>query len=477
MSYVFRTTPKEHQTNALKKGYHKPAFAYLMGTGTGKSKVIIDNICILYEQGLIDAALLIANKGSYRNLLAEIEIHMPERINRNVFLWDGSKSQTTLRKLHYLHTFSGLKIMVMNVEALSQIKGRGYQTADAFLSNTKALFAVDECTTIKNHSANRTKSVIELGQKAKYRRIMTGTPVTKSPLNLFSQFLFLDRGILGHKSYYSFRARYSVLKEVEFGGRKVQVPVAYRNLDELAEIIKPYSFRVVKEDCLDLPPKIYQRYEVEMTDAQKRMYEQFRDQALLELQDGTFASATIVITQMMRLHQIACGHITNEDGTIHDLSDARLNALMDVLDEMDGKVIIWCNYRYDIARVSERLRKEYGAESVVEYHGGIDPKVREENKIRFQEGNAQFFVANQQTGGYGLTLTAASNVVYYSNNYDLEQRLQSEDRVHRMGQSRSCVYVDMVCPGTVDEVILKALREKKNIADLITGDSYREWIK
>lgn len=477
MSYIFRTQPKTHQSEALQKGHHKPAFAYLMGTGTGKSKVAIDNVGMLYEQGMIDAALFLANKGSYRNLLSELDIHMPERIRRFTFLWDGSSSQTTLRKIHGLHTFNGLKIMVMNVEALSMIKGRAYQTAKAFLENTKAMMIVDESTTIKNHSANRTKAVIDLGQLAKYRRIMTGTPVTKSPLNLFSQFLFLDRGILGHKSFYSFRARYSVLKDMDFGGRRVQIPVSYRNLDELAEIIKPYSFRVVKEDCLDLPEKIYQRYEVQMSDPQRRMYEQFRDEALLELQDGSFASATIVISQLMRLHQISCGHITDENGVIHELSDARINGLLDVLEEMDGKVIIWCNYRYDISRVSDTLRKTYGDSSVVEYHGGVDGKQRDENRERFQNGDAQFFVANQQTGGYGLTLTAASNVVYFSNNYDLEQRLQSEDRVHRMGQSKSCVYVDMVCRDTVDEKIIEALRGKMDIARLITGDTYRQWIK
>lgn len=477
MPYNFETLPREHQVTALKKGYHHISFAYFMGTGTGKSKVAIDNTGMLYEEGHIRGALFLANKGSYRNLVNEIEIHLPKRIPRYVFVWDGSTSQATLRKLQYLHTFNGLRIMIMNIEALSMIKGRGYQSAHAFLMNTSCIMVVDESTTIKNPGANRTKATIILGGYAKYRRIMTGTPVTKSPLNLFSQFQFLDNKILGHKSFYSFRARYSVLREMEFGGRKFQVPVAYRNVEELSEIIKPFSYRVVKEDCLDLPPKIFQTYDVQMTKEQTKIYEDFRDRAMVELENGTFASATIVITQLMRLHQITCGHIVDEEGTLHDISNARVEALGDVVDEMEGKVIVWCSYRHDIDKVSKFLRKEYGPDSVVEYHGGVDMTTRELNRERFQNGDAQFFVANPQTGGYGLTLTAASNVVYYSNSYDLEQRLQSEDRVHRMGQSKTCVYVDLICRGTVDEKIIEALKSKMDIARLITGDQWRSWIK
>tara|TARA_R110000803_G_scaffold106572_1_gene174662 strand:- start:819 stop:1361 length:543 start_codon:yes stop_codon:yes gene_type:complete len=180
----------------------------------------------------------------------------------------------------------------------------------------------------------------------------------------------------------------------------------------------------------------------------------------------------------MRLHQITCGHLKNDDGTITEIKNNRLDELLNVLDEVEGKVIIWANYIYDIEHIVSAIKKKYGLESVVQYYGAISSDERQKTIDRFQDpdSDARFFVGNPQTGGYGITLTAANNVIYYSNGYDLEKRLQSEDRAHRIGQKKSVTYVDLIAPKTIDEKIRKALRDKINIASEILGEELKDWI-
>jgi len=318
---------------------------------------------------------------------------------------------------------------------------------------------------------------LSIGKLANYRRILTGSPVTKSPLDLYTQCAFLNEHLLGFTSYYTFRNRYANMLDRNFGGRRVQIVGGYKRLDELAEILKAFSYRVLKEHCLDLPEKIYIERQVELTEEQSKAYSTMKSAALASLK-GKMATAPHVLTQMMRLHQITCGHLKNDDGTITEIKNNRLDELLDVLDEIEGKAIIWANYIYDIEHIVKEVKKEYGENSVVQYYGAISSEKRQEAIEKFQDPDSpvKFFVGNPQTGGYGITLTAASNVIYYSNGYDLEKRLQSEDRAHRIGQRKSVTYVDLVAPKTVDEKIKKALRKKINIASEIMGEELRDWI-
>ena len=263
-----------------------------------------------------------------------------------------------------------------------------------------------------------------------------------------------------------------------FGGRSVQIVGSYRRLDELSKKLEKFSYRVLKEECLDLPEKVFVKRFVELTDEQKKIYRQMKEMALAILDDGKMMSTVNVMTQLMRLHQVTCGHFKADDGTITHLKNNRVDALMNLLEETDGKVIIWANYVEDIKNIVESLKKAYGDASTVEYHGGVDPTLRQENIALFQEKNSptRYFVGNAQTGGYGITLTAANTVVYYSNNYDLEKRLQSEDRAHRIGQTGSVTYVDLIAENTIDERIVKSLRSKINIANEIMGEDIGEWI-
>jgi len=480
INYKFKTKPYEHQLKALEKSWAQDTYALFMEMGTGKSKVLVDNIAILYDRVGIGGALIVAPKGVYKNWdQIEFPTHMPDHIDHTKVLWEANITKKKQAELDSL--FDGkedLKILIMNVEAFSTSKGLDF--ADRFLSifGGRALIGIDESTTIKNPTAKRTKNILKIGNLAKYRRILTGSPVTKSPLDLYSQCEFLDAQHLGHESYYSYRARYALMEDKYFGGRRVQVVGSYRRLDELSEILQTFSYRVLKEECLDLPEKVFTKRFVDLTPEQNKAYAQMKEMALAMLEGGEVMSTVNVMTQMMRLHQITCGHFKSDDGKITHLKNNRIDALKSLLEETDGKVIIWANYVEDIKNIVTTLKKAYGDASTVEYHGSVDPRVRQDNIALFQEKNgpARYFVGNPQTGGYGITLTAANTVVYYSNSYDLEKRLQSEDRAHRIGQTGSVTYVDLIAEKTIDDRIVKALRNKINIANEIMGEDIKDWI-
>ena len=477
MNYKFKTKPYRHQLTALEKSWDKDEFAYFMEMGTGKSKVLIDNIAMLYDKGKINSALIIAPKGVYRNWYSqEIPNHIPSHINYKSVLWTASNSKTKDKEYQTLFNVDyDLHILVMNVEAFST--KRGQEFAIKFLRAHKALMAIDESTTIKTPTAKRTKAITVMAPMARYRRILTGSPVTKSPLDLFSQCRFLNEHLLGFGSYYAFRQRYAHMVNRNFGGRQVQIVGSYQRLDELSDNLKPFSYRVLKEDCLDLPDKIYMKRYVELTPEQQDHYKSMKSLALTALK-GKTVSAPHILTQMMRLHQITCGHVKLDNGKTEDIKNNRITELMNVLEEVEGKVIIWANYIYDIEKIVKEIIKKYGEESVVDYYGAIDSETRQKNIVEFQNPRSavRFFVGNPQTGGYGITLTSANTVVYYSNGYDLEKRLQSEDRAHRIGQKKSVTYVDFIAQKTVDEKIVKALRKKIDIASEILGEELRDWI-
>jgi SNF2 family DNA or RNA helicase len=283
MNYKFKTKPFAHQLKALEISHNKEVFAYFMEMGTGKSKVLIDNVSMLYDAGKINGVLIVAPKGVYKNWAdSEIPTHMVDHIDKKVVVWQSLINEKQQKKLSTLfETGEDLHVLIMNVEALSTKKGIDF--AKKFLSCHKALTAIDESTTIKNPSAKRTKNILTLSDLSKYRRILTGSPVTKSPLDLYTQCKFLDPWLLGEQSYYSFRVRYAMMRTANFNGRSVQIVVGYRNLSELTEKIKPFSYRCLKDDCLDLPDKTYMKRIVQLTDEQDKIYKQMKQQALATL--------------------------------------------------------------------------------------------------------------------------------------------------------------------------------------------------
>jgi len=476
--YRFKTDPYEHQRIALGASWDKTEFAYFMEMGTGKSKVLIDNIAILYDYGHIDSALIVAPKGVYKNW-AQIEIqkHLPDHIHYKIVCWSPNPNKGEKEQLVSLfETTNDLILFIVNIEAFSTKKGVRF--VEQFLISHHPLFAIDESTTVKNPSARRTKATVKLGKMVKYRRILTGFPVTKSPLDLYSQCAFLDEDLLGFASFFSYKNHFAVLQKRSVATHSFQQIIGYRNLDELKDLLGKFSFRVLKKDCLDLPDKVYTIRTIELTPEQKRIYKELKDYAIVKLDNSEFVTTSSVITQILRLQQVLCGFTKTDSGEFIRIPNNRIKELMATLEEIEGKCIIWANYQYDIQTIEEDIAKIYGKDSVASYYGRTPANDRPIIVDAFQDPSSKlrFFVGQPRTGGFGLTLTEANTVIYYSNSYDLETRLQSEDRAHRIGQTNKVTYIDFIVPKTVDDKILKSLRSKINLATQILGEDYREWL-
>jgi SNF2 family DNA or RNA helicase len=477
MNYKFKTKPYAHQITALEKSWNKEVFAYFMEMGTGKSKVLIDNIAMLYDKGKINGALIVAPKGVYQNWFnGEIPTHLPDHIDKKMVLWRALINQKQQLQLNTLfESGEDLHILIMNVESLSTKKGIDF--AAKFIRTHSTLMAIDESTTIKNPDAKRTKAIVSLGLNAKYRRILTGSPVTKSPLDLYKQCEFLSPWLLDHSSYYTFRTRYAVMRTANFGGRSVQLVVGYKNLGELSKKLEPFSYRCLKEDCLDLPEYTYTKRIIQLTPEQKKIYSTMKQIALAQL-DGKLMTTATALVQLMRLHQITCGHFTADDGTIKEIKNERITALLEILEEVENKAVIWAHYRYDIASIIKAVESKFGKDSYVTYYGDTSSDDRQKaiEEIQNPDSKVRFIIGTPQTGGYGITLTGANTMIYYSNGYDLEKRIQSEARINRAGQTRKMTYIDIQCEDTVDEKIVKALVKKMNIANEIMNEDIKDWL-
>jgi SNF2 family DNA or RNA helicase len=444
-----------------------------MEMGTGKTKVTIDNMAYLFLQRKITAALIIAPKSVYTNWETEIEVHMPDVIKYKIFKWNLDKPKDYFK----LEESKDLKIFLINVEALST--KRGFEGCVEYLSKNKLNFvALDESTTIKNRSAKRTKNILALQKLSLVRRILTGSPITKSPLDLYTQCQFLSPELLGFSSYLAFRNRYAEMTDIPVGsGRYISVPKYYKRLEELETKLKQFSTRIRKDQCLDLKPKVRQKRYIELEGDSKKIYERLRTSALAIVEDSTISFSN-KLTEIIKLHQVCNGFSKDDDGQILELHKSKINALDEILEETDGKVIIWANYIYNIKEIISFLEKKYGKESVVSIYGAIDVQTRKKAVEKIQkDSKVRFLVGNPTTGGFGLTLTAVNTVIYFSNNYNLEVRMQSEDRAHRMGQKGTVVYIDIVAKNTLDEAIMKSLTSKGQVAAKTLGEEdLRSWL-
>jgi len=454
---------------------------------TGKSKVNVDTAAYLFQQGKIESLLIVAPNGVHSNwLINEIPAHLPDSVDHATAVWSASPKKTDrLRVQDVLRAGPEvLKIVAMNVEAMWTKKAKEF--AAKFLALGPCMLVVDESSKIKTPGSKRTRALTLLGKRATYRRILTGTPVTQGPFDLFAQFKFLSPTIMNYSSFTAFKHRYGEFERKRTTNNRLgyyDELVQYRNIEELQECIRPYSFTVRKADCLDLPPKVYEQRFIELSPEQRAIYKDLIDNLVAE-HNGIKLTGTMALTQLLRLQQIVGGHVSDGDNTL-PIGDKnpRLAALLDILDEVDGKVIIWARFRAEIGMIAAALKEKYGDGSVVEYHGGCAQDDRAYAITCFQDIpyddplSARFFIGNQASGGYGLTLTAATTMIYYSNDFSLEHRLQSEDRAHRIGQTKSVTYVDLVAPGTVDEKILAALKGKKDVAEMFSGGkTLEDWL-
>ena len=467
--YNYKTNPFDHQRHALTQGAKEKNFAYFMEMGTGKTKVAIDNACYLYQQCLINYCIVIAPNSVYQNWQKEIGVHSPEK--HNIWTWKVDPE----KKLDL--NDSKLLFILMNVEALSHKSGIKFLEKILQLIGLRSMMVVDESTTIKNRTARRTKAIVKLGQYIKYKRILTGSPVTKSPLDLFTQCAFLDWKLLGYESFFTYRSRYAVMHTMEMNGRQVMFPKYYTNLDELEHKLKNFSYRCRKKDCLDLPDKLYAQRYIDMTDEQNKVYNDLKKRALAIVKDETISYAN-KLTEVLRLHQVVNGFVKTDEGNIKEFkTNPKLKELMSILEETEDKCIIWANYVFNINQIKKAIGDEYGKDSVVSIYGEDSVNVRKDAVESFQRNDrCRFLVGNPTVGGYGLTLTAARYVIYFSNSYNLEVRQQSEDRAHRIGQGAKVTYIDLIVNKSIDEMILGSLEGKIEISAKTLGEEAQKWL-
>ena len=512
-----KTKPYQHQVDAFNRFKNSEYFALFMDMGTGKTKTIIDISAYKHINGKIEALMVIAPNHVHTQWVNE---QFPQHcsIPYKPFIWEQRLfSQMTYKDK--LASFiedecAGLKVFAVNVEAF---QAQTFLTfANAFLKMNKTMIVLDESTRIKNPEAKRAKKIVSFSEDAVCRAILTGTPTAKSPLDIYAPFNFLKDNYF-NMNWRSFQARYSVLIKDRQSTRKRtindydfervrsavnnwqgrgdmfdcysdvadslgmsfrdvrylyehQKMSVYRDEEDLKEIIAGDTFSVRKEDCLDLPSKIYEAIEVDMSPEQRRAY----DQLILFMKaeyEGAQLDVSGVLAMLTRFMQICGGHFpqkTFEDVTTILLpfkKQVKLQALLDDIEENchDKQMIVWANFNSENKMITEALRK--AGYSVDTYYGPDSATKRERTIEKFARGEIQILVASTVVAGYGLNLQFCSYQYFYSNNFRTEARIQAEDRSHRIGQQNTCVYKDIIIRKSIDQVVLKIIRAGKALND------------
>lgn len=456
------------------------AFALFMEMRTGKTKTILDEFGTDEANGEIANLLVVAPAGVYLTWKDDARKHLSDDLNKRVMIahWESGPTAAQTLMLKAFMKFKGPRILLVNVEALSRVLA-AKNLVTTYLGQQPTTMVVDESTTIKGPDAARTKFCISVAPLAKKRRILSGLPTPQSPLDIFSQFQFLDPNLLGYKKYTAFEQRYAVIQQKPFGpgGRMVNDIVGYQNLDELQRRVAQHSYRVKLGDCYDLPPKMYLRRDVEMTPQQKTAYAEMKKYAVAELENAERVTATIVLVQMLRLHQILCGHTMSDDGNVAYLDENKTVEMLDILKQHSGKAIIWAAYDQSVRLITTALEEAYGKGTVSRFWGGNADTREAEEKAFKTLPKRRFMVATAAAGGRGRTWDMANVMIYHANTFSLEHRLQSEERNQGVGKTESVGVFDLVVRGSIEEKIIAALRDKMKLSDAITGDNWRDWIE
>lgn len=482
MEYVYKSQPYAHQDTCFKLSREMEIFAILFEMGAGKSKPTVDTAAYLYSMGRINCVVILAPNGVHKKWLNEdFPLSLPDYIETRSAVWEAGSKESMAACEALLNPGECLRVFCANVEGMS------YSSLPAFLKRlllaTDAMVVVDESTRIKTPSASRTKNLMKLKPLMKYRRILAGDAVVNSPFDLFSQFGFLDQDILGH-SFPAFKNEYAEMLQPgdplltaimrktkarhapQIAAKNPDGTAKYRNLDKLKEKIAPYSMRVTKEECLDLPPKIYEKRYFKLDKDQRKMYDQMLNDLKYELNDTT-VPIVHKLTLLLRLQQLTSGFVVDQEGKFHNLyknnptENPRVAALLDTLEDIDGQVIIWCRFQEEI-----RILENIFGENCSVYYGEVEGKQRTRNMDKFKACETKYFIGTAASGGIGLNLTVAATAIYFSNTFNAGERWQSEDRCHRIGQNSDRVlYIDLEAEDTVDSKIISALRVKKNLSD------------
>lgn len=490
--FAFKHEPFNHQMEEWRHSRETDIRAIFWEQGTGKTKLTIDTALWLYSIGEIDAVLVIAPNGVHDNWTEdEIPEHIPEHQLREMYVhcYQSRKRATKWhqKSLRLALHHPRMAWVCMSYDAIMTEAGRKFVWE--FLKKRKVMYVLDEASEIKSPGAKRTKRIVASGAYAKYKRILEGTPVTQAPFDVQYPMKFLDKGFwVPHeldkpaefRSYFGlYETGYNKAQEREF-----QYIVAYRRLNELREMLIPYMSRVLKKDVLDLPPKLYGKRYYDLNPEQKRLYEELKAEAVGWTPNGALILAQLPIVKQLRFAQITSGYVPVDDPSgqgdpqpteLLGKRNPRLDLLMSIVKHLPHKAIIWGRFHMDMDLIMHAMKKE-GYKAVV-YDGRVKDDDRIVARHSFQKDDkVQFFVGNPQAAGRGLTLHAAQTVTYYNNSFRFKDRLQSEDRAHRIGQVHPVNYLDLLAKGTIDTQVVANLRRKLDVATQVTGDEQKEWI-
>lgn len=480
---VYGTKPYNYQREIVEMTWQKPYWAFFMEMGTGKSKIVVDTIVNLYLAGEVDTVLYIAKKGELSNFqVYELPRHKPAHVECSAYIYEGYARSDHVQKIkHMLSPLPHLRVFSMNIESVRA--GKGFDIADAFMkSSRKTMIVVDESTTLKDRRSTQHKAVKALRKRARYIRIMTGTVMPHNPVDVFCQSIVLDKTAMGYGGVTAFKSEFIETKLVTFGARSFHQQIGVKNLDLLRQKMKRFSTVLNKEDCLDLPDRIYQKKVVPLTDEQIEHYQSIVDYAVTTI-EGDTVDCLNAISTMIRLYQVVCGQLKTDNG-YYRIQNNRISAVANFMEEVldsQEKIIVWSNYKeasealYEGLTEALRKRKATG----VWLQAGLSISERAELIEKFKtDKNCRLFQGNPQSSGYGLTLTEAHTSAYYSNSDNYEHRLQSEARTHRIGQKHKCLYTDFHTPGTVEDAILdRNVMKSLNRGQIMTSDDFLQMIK
>jgi len=517
----FKTEPYAHQRLAFERFQRKRFFALFMEMGTGKSKAAIDIASSLFEDDLIDAVLLIAPNGVHRQWANEqLKEHSPVPYRK--YIWDSKKHFSTTYR-HIWEFFLNdpkreLLWFCTNVEYYSTFTY--HKLFEDFLTRFRTFVIIDESTRIKNPKAKRTVNITKLGRKAECRAVLTGTPVTQSPIDIWAQFEFLHPNFFD-RTYFVFQHHHVIMvkdvnpysggtyhrmvskkewalvkyflekgedherisahtgvseKNIEYIANKGSFS-PYKNLEEIVEKIRPYSIFVRKEDCLDLPEKIYEKIVIEPSPEQKRVYNDLKKKLMAEYANKELTILNKV-TLTLRLMQVCGGFFPSDNDkkpVMIENKNRKIVRLIEDLEEVgEERVIIWSHFVVEIEAIYEALTSTFPDWRVEKYYGKTEQKDREKIIHDFQKGEIKIMICNQQSASFGLNLQRSNLHYFFSNNFSLEQRLQAEDRSHRSGQKYPVCYKDILIEGTIEENIVEALQNKKNVLEAFRNMSIKE---
>lgn len=480
-NYQYKTEPRVHQREILERTAELKFHALFLEMGLGKTKTMIDNIAYLYEKGEIDGALIIAPNGVDLNwVIDEIPAHLPERIiaKSRIFRFSSKKAKNKAHKaeIQWNREHTGLAWLIMSYDAIMTLDGK--EAALLFLEQRKAFYVLDESVSIKTPGAKCTMRIVRTAYRAKYRRILDGYPSPKGAFDMYSQLQFLDNDFWkrhGWDNFAMFKSYFGVYEAAYGKGQQeFEKLIGFAHLEELNKIIAPASTRLLKQDVLDLPPKIYQSRYFELTPKQRELYDAMEEEYRVWLTSDTLVTANLAMVRELKLQQISCGYLPVGEGEpIHMIEgrNPRLDALEDFMETNNEKTIIWARYRLDIQLITELMTRKANRFKFVTYTGDTDDDDRIRAKQEFQKGDVLYFLATPAAAGIGLTLHAAHNAVYYSNSYNLRHRKQSEDRAHRDGLRHPLNIIDILGVNTRDKKIMLNLCGKMDTGDVILGDA------